>query len=694
MESLFCLSAEADTAIVRQCQAVLENKQSNVPSAWLRILKYSVKHSERSKDLIRLHRRATTVLKRLSSSFRFDEEENLKYLQVWLAYAEVQAKFGDRTDDARRTFRFIRNEGIGPCVKFAAYYISHAMFELSDGKENTHHFFISYSLLLLAFLVSCLFLFSNKSDINRYEQIGNLKLARNILREGLKNRASPVVELENKLIQLEKTLDRPNVAGPRINESSNQTPNSEIISPPMIATSHNLIERNEVDDVIRQMEQNTNNGSCSLCSSDDDDEISFNSLEFKKDDSILVRSTIKTGIELTTKNGDPPQTKPAKSSISVDALAKRTTVSHSNDIKTNPKIYASTITDKKQRIAVAFSSSTKTTTPSSKSSGQSSHTHFSTSGPNTPTLQSINNSSTGKSKFMNKSLVTKSLLGRRRLGGGAIRVNPSDAAPSLEDKKPEKPVKKRKPAMITKSDLSYMLNWDPTARKGDSSKGGSSSKLNSPELEKIDEEMSMGTVGCDRSHASSACTTNSTDSSAKIQYSTTFSENRPTEEVETKDFNQIHKDPLSRENEVMFEAQKIRQSSSSIYTPYSAPSTEQVAMANNDFLHLVSESNIIRVNDSPFCKLGVIGRGASCKVYRVLSKDYSVMALKRVKLDGMKNKEIDGYANEIALLKRLRGNPSIIQMFDSEVDRARKVRTIMCFLICLLSLFIFHLNKR
>jgi serine/threonine-protein kinase TTK/MPS1 len=38
----------------------------------------------------------------------------------------------------------------------------------------------------------------------------------------------------------------------------------------------------------------------------------------------------------------------------------------------------------------------------------------------------------------------------------------------------------------------------------------------------------------------------------------------------------------------------------------------------------------------------------------------------------MDKKQIDGYANEISLLKRLRGNPSIIQMYDSELDLRRK----------------------
>ena len=46
---------------------------------------------------------------------------------------------------------------------------------------------------------------------------------------------------------------------------------------------------------------------------------------------------------------------------------------------------------------------------------------------------------------------------------------------------------------------------------------------------------------------------------------------------------------------------------------------------------------------------------------------------KQVKLPGMEKKAIDGYLNEIgSLAETLTGNPSIIQMFDSQVDLKRK----------------------
>jgi serine/threonine-protein kinase TTK/MPS1 len=93
---------------------------------------------------------------------------------------------------------------------------------------------------------------------------------------------------------------------------------------------------------------------------------------------------------------------------------------------------------------------------------------------------------------------------------------------------------------------------------------------------------------------------------------------------------------------------------------------------SRDFLPLMSEANVLRVNSVPYLKLGVIGKGGSCKVYRALTKNCSVVAIKKVKLAGMERNAISGYANEVALLKRLRGNPAIIQMIDSQLDLKRK----------------------
>jgi serine/threonine-protein kinase RIO1 len=96
-----------------------------------------------------------------------------------------------------------------------------------------------------------------------------------------------------------------------------------------------------------------------------------------------------------------------------------------------------------------------------------------------------------------------------------------------------------------------------------------------------------------------------------------------------------------------------------------------LAKTNRDFQHLLNESNVLRVNNVPYLKLRAIGKGGSGKVYRALAKDGSVVAIKKVKTAGMDRRTLALFANEIALLKRLRGNSEIIQMHDSQVDRTR-----------------------
>lgn len=62
----------------------------------------------------------------------------------------------------------------------------------------------------------------------------------------------------------------------------------------------------------------------------------------------------------------------------------------------------------------------------------------------------------------------------------------------------------------------------------------------------------------------------------------------------------------------------------------------------------------------------MIGRGGSSEVVNVLSKDHQVYALKMIRLDGS-NHTAD-FENEIALLRRLRGEAHVIQLIDHEVN--------------------------
>lgn len=64
----------------------------------------------------------------------------------------------------------------------------------------------------------------------------------------------------------------------------------------------------------------------------------------------------------------------------------------------------------------------------------------------------------------------------------------------------------------------------------------------------------------------------------------------------------------------------------------------------------------------------MLGKGGSSKVYSVLCHQRrTVFALKRVALDGADVETYRSYANEIELLKRLRGHDRIIQLIDHQI---------------------------
>lgn len=63
----------------------------------------------------------------------------------------------------------------------------------------------------------------------------------------------------------------------------------------------------------------------------------------------------------------------------------------------------------------------------------------------------------------------------------------------------------------------------------------------------------------------------------------------------------------------------------------------------------------------------MIGKGGSSRVFRVLNSANELYAIKRVSLDKTDAETMNGFMNEIALLKRLEGNSRIIRLIDSEV---------------------------
>jgi len=230
---------------------------------------------------------------------------------------------------------------------------------------------------------------------------------------------------------------------------------------------------------------------------------------------------------------------------------------------------------------------------------------------------------------------------------------------------------------LTRADIGYMLDWKPTGPRPStvpsvpSQSASHFSEKEEPirkgifgtQLEKIDED--------DRSKDTSKA-------SSKIS-----NYNNSTEEQEMDTQPSViqrdapgHRSALDMQITLQSHIQQTRVTSSSspesLDRNLSSLSTLK-GQVNPMFLPLACEENIVHVNGQPYMKLSVIGSGASCKVYRAISKDKAIVAIKKVKREEMSKKALEGYANEIDLLRKLQGCPFIIQMYDSEVDAHKKL---------------------
>ncbi|ORY72307.1 kinase-like protein, partial [Neocallimastix californiae] len=74
-------------------------------------------------------------------------------------------------------------------------------------------------------------------------------------------------------------------------------------------------------------------------------------------------------------------------------------------------------------------------------------------------------------------------------------------------------------------------------------------------------------------------------------------------------------------------------------------------------------------NNKRYMSLQQIGRGGTSKVYKVLSQEGKILALKKIDINGSDKMAFQGYINEINLLKHLKNNSRIIQLMDSEINR-------------------------
>ncbi|KAG8920138.1 Dual-specificity kinase, spindle pole body (SPB) duplication and spindle checkpoint function [Tulasnella sp. 417] len=114
-------------------------------------------------------------------------------------------------------------------------------------------------------------------------------------------------------------------------------------------------------------------------------------------------------------------------------------------------------------------------------------------------------------------------------------------------------------------------------------------------------------------------------------------------------------------------AQRYPQASTSQQPPSHAPSFDNAATP------AARKTNpTITVHRKVYQRLECIGKGGSSRVYRVVSPENAIYAIKRVSLENADPATIESYKNEIALLRRLEGNKRIIRLIEYDATSSKK----------------------
>lgn len=114
-------------------------------------------------------------------------------------------------------------------------------------------------------------------------------------------------------------------------------------------------------------------------------------------------------------------------------------------------------------------------------------------------------------------------------------------------------------------------------------------------------------------------------------------------------------------------AQRYPQASTVQQTPSGAPPFDGAATP------AARKTNpTITVHRKVYQRLECIGKGGSSRVYKVVSPENAIYAIKRVSLENADPATIESYKNEIALLRRLEGNKRIIRLIEYDATSSKK----------------------
>lgn len=86
----------------------------------------------------------------------------------------------------------------------------------------------------------------------------------------------------------------------------------------------------------------------------------------------------------------------------------------------------------------------------------------------------------------------------------------------------------------------------------------------------------------------------------------------------------------------------------------------------------------VTVNGKIYSLRGRIGRGGSSDVYRVMSENEKMFALKKVNLEDCNEDTVRGYKGEIELLKKLENVDRVVRLYDWEVLEQKQSLSVVC----------------
>lgn len=78
----------------------------------------------------------------------------------------------------------------------------------------------------------------------------------------------------------------------------------------------------------------------------------------------------------------------------------------------------------------------------------------------------------------------------------------------------------------------------------------------------------------------------------------------------------------------------------------------------------------VTMNHKSYLRLDCAGKGGSARVYRVMTENFKMLALKRVSLRDVDEIGVQGLKGEIDLLKKLANVDRVVKLFDWELNVA------------------------